>query len=146
MAGWQRQPALVRAVNAMMRALGGGSVTLRLPAGADGGMQRELGIIAPVYQEIELAPVIVRETRSQDPKATERSVRASQASEIEVLISSSALDALIPAFGVADGSSFLELVRQVVYGDVVFAVTQVSAERFAGVAYMYRITAALGNQ
>ncbi|MGZ4816873.1 MAG: hypothetical protein ACXVZV_15775 [Terriglobales bacterium] len=140
MAGWQRQPALVRAVNAMMCALGGASVKLRIPAASDEGTQRELGIAPPVYREAELAPVMVRESESKS-KVADRSVRTAQATQIEVLISSSALDALMPAFGVNDGASFLRLVRQIVYGSLVFAVTQVSEERFAGVTYLYRITA-----
>ena len=140
MAGWQRQPALARAVNAMMRAMGGASVKLRIPASADGGTPRELGIAAATYQEAELAPVIVRETQKPKSKAADRSVRATQA-EIEVLISSSGLDSLMPAFGASDATIFLQMAKQIVYGDLVFAVTSVSAERFAGVAYMYRVTA-----
>jgi len=126
MAGWQRQPAMVRAVNALMRALGGASIKLRIPAPTDGGKQRELGIAAAAYQEAELAPAMVRSTSG---------------GQVEVLISSSALDLLMPAFGANDGANFLRQVQQIVYGDLVFTVTGVRAERFAGVEYMYRMTA-----
>ena len=135
MAAWQRQPALVRAVNAMMRALGGAPVKLRIAAASDAGTQRELGIAAAAYEETELAPVLVRTVTA------DKNVRPTATTQIEVLVASSAVEALIPAFGATDGESFLEMVRQIVYGDLVFAVTQVSAERFAGVAYMYRVTA-----
>jgi len=141
MAGWQRQPALARAVNAMMRALGGATVTLRIPAATDGGTQRELGIAAAAYQEAEVAPVLVREVAKSKSKAADEGVRATQAQEIEVLISSSGLDMLMPAFGVTDGTGFLRMAKQIVYAGIVFSVTEVSADRFAGVEYMYRVTA-----
>jgi hypothetical protein len=138
MAVERRQPALARAANAMMRALGGAAVKLRIPVASTGGTRRELGIAPPMYQEIELAPVIVRETTAdKNVRPTETFVV-----QIEVLISSSALDNVMPGFGATDGRSFLNSVQQIVYGELVFAVTEVSEDRFAGVAYMYHVTAA----
>lgn len=130
MAGAGSQPALARAVNAMMRAMGGAAVKLRMPAATTSGTQRELGIVGSSYQEAEITPVIVRTPASKG-----------ETEQIEVLISSSALDALMPEFGATDGWSFLRMTQQIVYADRVFAVTGVSAERFAGVAYLYRVTA-----
>ena len=49
--------------------------------------------------------------------------------------------ALLPAFGMSDGSGFLRQAQQFVYEGMVFTVTDVSEERFAGVAYMYRVAA-----
>ncbi len=141
MAGWQRQPALVRAVNSMMRALGGATISLRFPAASDGGTQRELGITAATLQEAELGPVVVRESA----ESADKRVRGTQPRQIEALISSSTLDARLPAFGMNDGLSFLRHAQQLVYGGLVFTVTSVSAERFAGVTYMYRV-AAVSNQ
>jgi hypothetical protein len=135
MAGERRQPALARAANAMMRGLGGTSVKLRLPVAATGGTQRELGIAAPVYQEAQLAPVIVRALGEVDGRQ-----------QIEVLIASSTLDAVLAGFGATDGSSFVRQVEQVVYAEQVFCVTDASDDRFAGVAYMHHLTAVAGGQ
>ena len=110
----------------MMRALGGSTITLRLPAASDGGTRRELGITTATLQEVELGPVVVREITG---------------SEIEALISPSTIDAMLPAFGMSDGLSFLRQAQQIVYDGLVFAVTGLSAERFAGVTYMYRVGA-----
>ena len=134
MAGWRRQPALARAVNAMMRALGGAAVTLRLPAAATGGTQREIGATGSTYQEVQLAPVLVRGLARKDGRA-----------QVELLVASNALDQLMPALGATDGFVFLRGVEQIVYGGCVFAVTNVSADRFAGVAYLYHVTA-VSNQ
>jgi len=137
MAGERRQPALARAANAMMRALGGASVKLRIPVASTAGTQRELGIAASVYQEVQLGPVIVRET------AADKTVHSSQ---IEVLISSSTLDSVMPAFGETDARTFLQQVEQVVYAGRVFRVTDLSEDRFAGVAYLYHLTAVASDQ
>lgn len=139
MAGERRQPALARAANAMMRALGSSAVKLRIPVASTGGTQRELGLAPSLLQEAEVAPVIVRETTA----AADKNVRPTQ---IEVLISSSTLDGVMPAFGATDGRTFLEGVQQVVYAGQVFEVTEVSEDRFAGVAYMYHVTAVAAEQ
>ena len=141
MAGGRRQPALVRAVKAMMQALGGASVRLRIPVASASGIQRELGIVASAYQEVQVAPVVVRAAEE-----TADARRNGHITQIEVLISPTALDAITPAVGVADGSTFLRNVEQIVYGERVFSVTDVSADRFAGVAYLYHVMAVASNQ
>jgi hypothetical protein len=135
MAEGRRQPALARAVNSMMRALGGACVTLRTPVASSDGLNRELGITASLYQDAQVAPVIVRDVAEKDGRQ-----------QIEVLISSAALDALMPAVGVADKWEFLRSVEQVVYAQRTFAVTDVSADRFAGVAYLFHVTAVASSQ
>jgi len=142
MAAGRRQPALVRAVNALTRALGGASVKLRLPVANASGVQRELGITGSAYQEVQVAPVVVRHLQGTVGPAKEVDGRE----EIEVLISPTALDAITPAVGIDDGWTFLCGVEQVVHADRVFCVTDVSADRFAGVAYMYHVTAVASTQ
>jgi hypothetical protein len=135
MAGGQRQPALARAVNSMMRALGGACVVLRTPLASPDGVNRELGITASLYQDAQVAPVIVRNLTEKDGRQ-----------QIEVLISASALDALMPAVGVAGKWDFLRSVEQVVFAQKTFAVTDVSADRFAGMAYLFHVTAVASSQ
>ena len=135
MAGTGRQPALARAVNAMMRALGGACVTLRTPLASPDGVNRELGITASLDQDVQVSPVIVRELAEKDGRQ-----------QIEVLISANALDDVTPAVGMADKLSFLRSVEQVAFGGATFAVTDVSADRFAGVAYLFHVTAVSSNQ
>jgi len=142
MAGERRSPALVRAVNALMRSLGGASVKLRVPVATADGLQRELGVAASAYAEVQVAPVMVRHFQSLESAAKEVDGRE----EIEIQISPSALDAVTPSVGIADGWTFLRTVQQVVYAERVYAVTDVSADRFAGVAYMYHMTAVASSQ
>ncbi len=133
----RRQPALARAANAMVRALGGGEVKLRIALASTGGTQRELGISPAAYQELVVAPVIVRQT------AAGKNAGATQpgAAQIEVLISSTVLESAMPGFGTTDGREFLESVQQVVYSGIVFSVTEVGEDRFGGLAYLYHVTA-----
>lgn len=142
MAGGRRQPALVRAVNALMRALGSTSVRLRIPVANTSGVQRELGIAESTYQEAQVAPVVVRHFQGVNGPAKKVGGRE----EIEVLISPAALDDLTTAVGIDDGWTFLRSVEQVAHADRVFSVTDVSADRFAGLAYMYRVTAVASTQ
>jgi len=126
----QRQSALVRAVNGMMRALGGTTVKLRFPNGGAAGTERELGIAAAVCQEVELGPVVLRNVASKDGREV-----------VQMLVSASALDLLIPAMGATSGRDFLKQVQSIVYAERVFVVTEVSAESFGGLEYMFRVSA-----
>ena len=126
----QRQNAMIRAANALTRAVGGATVTLRVVTSAAEGYERELGVTAAACQELELSPVVLRNKGVSDGRA-----------QVEMLVSLHALDALMPACGVADPLEFLKRVGAIVSGGRVFTVTEVSAQRFAGVEYLYRVKA-----
>jgi hypothetical protein len=128
MSGGQRQAAVIRATNALIRALGGASVKVRVAQGVAEGMQRELGLAATGYQELELSPVLLRNIGGEHE-------------EVEMLVSASVLNQAMPACGVADGMEFLKTVQTIVSGGQVYVMTEVSAERFAGVDYLYRVKA-----
>ena len=120
-----RQPVLVRAVNALMRAVGGAEVTLRVAASAPSGLERELGISAATPEEVTLAPVVVRSLAVKDGRES-----------VEVLVSRSALER-----NGRDPGEVVKAATEVVHRGKVFYVTSVTAERFAGIEYMYRLTA-----
>jgi len=126
----QRQNAMIRAANALTRAVGGAAVTLRVVTSAAEGYERELGLNPAACQELELSPVVLRDKGVSDRRA-----------QVEMLVSVHALDALMPTCGVADALEFLKRVRALVSGGRVFTVTEVSAQRFAGVEYLYRVKA-----
>ena len=125
-----RQTVLVRAMNTMVRALGGGPVTLRVPSGAVAGLERELGITAPALEDLEVGPVVVR-------KLVEKAGRA----RVEVIVSTSSLAPLLAARGEDSAYLLLKSAESLMYEGRVFRVTEVGAESFGGVEYMYRMTA-----
>ena len=130
MATWERQPAIVRATNALIRTLGGTSVRLRVSGGTSAGTERELGITSAAYEELEVCPVVLRRMQSEDTR-----------DRIEVVISAGTLEKLTNGSGAGAALEFLKLVVAVVYGDDVFQITNVSAETFGGLEYMYRVRA-----
>lgn len=126
-----RQSVLVRAVNAMVRALGGGWVKLRVPSAAVAGLERELGITPPALDEIEIGPVVVRQLDSREGRA-----------QVQVIVAASSLEGVLAARGEVSAYSLLKVAESLIYQERVFRVTEVSAESFGGMEYMYRLTAA----
>lgn len=124
-----RQTVLARAVNAMVRAMGGGHVKLQLPA-ATPGLERELGITAQLSEEVEVGPVVVRELGLKDGRA-----------QVQVLISASSIQPLMEARGEVSGLAMLKSADSLTYGDREFQVIEVSAETFGSMEYMWRMTA-----
>ncbi len=124
-----RQTMLARAVNAMVRAMGGGSVKLRIPT-ATGGLERELGMTAQLAEEIAVGPVVVREFSLKDGRA-----------QVQLLISASSMQAVMDARGEVSGLAMLKSVESLVYCEREFRVTGVTAETFVGMEYLWRIEA-----
>jgi len=124
-----RQTVLVRAMNTMVRALGGGPMTLRVPSAAVVGLVRELGMTAPALEELEVGPVVVR-------KLADKAGR----SRVEVIVSASSLAPLLAARGEDSAYLLLKSAESLMYEQRVFRVTEVSAESFGGLEYMYRVT------
>ena len=124
-----RQTVLVRAMNTMVRALGGGPMTLRVPSAAVVGLERELGMTAPALEELEVGPVVVR-------KLADKAGR----SRVEVIVSASSLAPLLAARGEDSAYLLLKSAESLMYEQRVFRVTEVSAESFGGLEYMYRVT------
>lgn len=125
----ERQTVLVRAVNAMVRAMGGGSVRLRLPSSAPLGLERELGIAPSLEEEIEIGPVVVRTLEAKEGRA-----------RVQLVIAASSLDPVMVARGESNGYALLKNAVSMMYGDCVFRVTEVSTEEFGGLEYMWRVT------
>jgi hypothetical protein len=126
--GQGRQSVLARAVNAMVRAMGGGSVQLRIPTAVP-GLQRELGMAAQLSEEMEVGPVVVRELERKNGRAG-----------VQVLISSGVLQPHLDARGETSGLALLKQVESIAYGERVFSVTDVNAETFGGLEYMWRLS------
>lgn len=124
-----RQTVLVRAMNTMVRALGGGPMTLRVPSAAVVGLERELGMTSPALEELEVGPVVVR-------KLADKAGR----SRVEVIVSASSLAPLLAARGEDSAYLLLKSAESLMYEQRVFRVTEVSAESFGGLEYMYRVT------
>ena len=128
-----RESVLVRAVDSMLRALGGTEVTLRFPQPAAGDeRQAELGLVAHGSQEARIAPVVVNRKLPE---------RGSMKRQVEVLISSSTMAQLVQQRGEQDARAALKSAISVDYAGTTWSVAEVDAETFAGIEYLYRVTA-----
>jgi hypothetical protein len=125
--------AAVRAADAMLRTLGGAEVVLLFAAsGLPADRVAELGLVDPGVEQVSIAPVIVRELATENNGPRRR---------IELVAGRSAMAEQVSQRNVASAEALFETALGVVYGGEVFHIEGFVVERFAGVAYLYRVVA-----
>jgi len=117
----------------MMHSLGGETVVLlfaSLPVPGDTASQ--LGLVDPGVDEVAIGPVIARglPTDSNGPRR-----------RVEFLLPASAVAPELPARGFASGEGLLGAALGVVYQNQIFHIEGFTSEEFAGIPYLYRISA-----
>ena len=125
--------ALVRAADALLRALGGDTVSLLLPATAMASdAAGQLGLVDPGVQESIFSPVVTRAlatgTLGRDGGLSSRCRRRRLSSRLSALGMGTAEDLFDAALGL-------------MYGGDLFHIETVVPENFAGTAYFYVVTA-----
>lgn len=123
----------VRAAEAMLATLGGTEVILLFAAaGMPGDRASELGLVDPGVEQVRIAPVIVRElaTESNGPRR-----------RLELLAGRSTMAEQISQRNVGSAEVLFETALGVVYQGELFHIEGFYVERFAGVAYLYRVLA-----
>ena len=121
------------AANAILQTLGGTEVTLLFPAaGMPAEDASELGLADPGVEQAFVSPVIVREvpTESSGPRR-----------RIELLVGRAALAQEVSQRNVASPEVLFQMALGVVYQGELFHIEGFTAKQFAGMAYLYRITA-----
>ena len=125
--------AAARAADAMLHTLGGAEVSLLLPAsGLPAEAVAELGLVDPGVEQAPISPVIVRELATENNGPRRR---------IELVAGRSALAAQVSQHNVASADVLFERALGVVYEGEIFHIEGFVVERFAGVAYLYRVVA-----
>jgi hypothetical protein len=117
----------------MLRALGGETVSLLLPASAtasDSGGQ--LGLVDPGVQVVVISPVAVHRLPTSNLGPRRR---------IEFTLPASAIALQLPELGMGTADDLFELVLGLKYGPDLFHIESVEPENFAGVPYFYVLTA-----
>jgi len=124
---------LVRAADALLRALGQDSVSLVLPATAMAGdAAGQLGLVDPGVQEVVISPVITREVSTGNLGPRRR---------IEFTLPASAITHQLPSLGMASGDDLFRAVIGLNYSNDLFHVESVVPESFAGTVCFYVVTA-----
>jgi len=125
--------AAARAADAMLQTLGGTSVILLFPAaGMPPDATAELGLVDPGVVQAAIAPVIVRELTTENNGPRRR---------IELVAGRSAMAELVSQRNVASADVLFETALGMVYQGDIFHIEGFVVDRFAGVAYLYRVVA-----
>jgi len=125
--------AAARAADAMMRTFGGTQVTLLFAAaGMPAEAAAELGLVDPGVTQAAITPVLVRELTTENSGPRRR---------IELVVGRSALAEQVSQRNVASADVLFETALGVVYEGEIFHIEGFVVERFAGVAYLYRVLA-----
>jgi hypothetical protein len=125
--------ALVRAADAMLRSLGGTQVRFLLPQmGMPNDPSVQLGLVDPGVEEVNLAPVVVRNlpTSSTGPRR-----------RLELLIPTTAISQELNSRNLASAQAFFDSALGVVHDSELLHIEGVATEYFAGTAYLYRVVA-----
>ncbi len=125
--------AVVRAAEAILQTLGGAEVTLLFAAaGLPADRASELGLVDPGVDQVAICPVIVREVTTDNSGPRRR---------IEVLAGRSATAEQVSQRNVASADVLFETALGLVYQGEMFHIEGFVVERFAGLAYLYRVMA-----
>jgi hypothetical protein len=121
-----------RAADALLRAAGGRSVLLRMPAPATAAdVTEQLGSATPRFQDIPLAPVAFRKARAV--------TAASKPAKWELLVSATAVTNIVTSLAYASASVLFEKVLGVLVDDELLKVLSATEEQAFGQPYAYRL-------
>ncbi len=124
-----RSFATRRCADAMLRGLGGTRVTLRVADASTGDTQSQLGLEAPVSEDIVLWPAVVKAQKPADDGSR----------RFEVLLSSTAVKAAAEARGIGDAASWLLTAQGLLYRETLLHIDSVISNHFAGSEYVYHV-------
>jgi hypothetical protein len=124
--------AAARSTDVLLRALGGRSVMLRVPAPAvPADVTEQLGIAAPIFQDQPLAPVVFRKARA--------TVSDGKAAKFELLVSATAVQSLVGSLAYSSASLLFANAFGVLCDDELFEVESATSEQAFGQPYVYRL-------
>jgi hypothetical protein len=128
--------AAMRAADVLLRCAGGRAVLLRMPAQASAGDTTEqLGLAAPTFQDVELAPVVFRKSR----QAVTTQAAVGKVARWELMVSASAVNALVGSLGYSAASVLFATAFGVLIDGVLMAVESVTESEVFGAPYVYRV-------
>ncbi len=121
-----------KVTDVLLRAANGRAVKLRLPAPAvPGSAAEQLGLAVPEFQDVELAPVVFRKTRAK--------VAADKPAQREMLVSATAVIALVANSGIASASALFASAFGVLVDDALLTITSFSEMEAGGAICSYRL-------
>lgn len=120
-----------RAADAMVRALGGAQITLRIAGPSAGDTNSQLGLAAPMSEDLQISPAIVRTIAPA----------ANGSKRIEVTLSAKAVKPLADQYGVDDIPSWLLTAEGLLFRGKLMHIDTVISDHLGGMDYLYHIMA-----
>jgi len=124
---------MVRATDAMLRALGGDQVSMLFPLiTMPNDPAAQLGLADPGVEEVIFCPVVVRSlvTPATGPRR-----------RLEFMLSGATVAAELTSRNVTSAEILFDGALGVLYDNDLFHIENVTTELFAGTAYLYRVLA-----
>ena len=123
----------LRAADSFLRALGGTQISLRIPSPVSNpGTASEIGLAAPLYQDVALAPAVVRALINSKPTIAQ--------ARFEFLISATAVQQQMLLNNFSSAADFFSSALGIVYNSDLLRIEQLASDDFAGAPYLYRVT------
>jgi hypothetical protein len=124
--------AAARVTDVLLRAMGGRTVMLRMPAPAvPTDVTEQLGIATPTFQDIPLGPVFYRKARA--------TVAEGKAAKWEMLVSATVVESLVGSLTYASASVLFAAAYSVLSDDELFEIESATQEQVFGQPYVYRL-------
>ena len=121
-----------RSTDVLLRAMGGRSVMLRMPAPAvPADVTEQLGIATPEFQDLPLTPVVFRKARATTVDG--------KAAKVELMVSATAVQGLVGSLAYGSASLLFANAFGVLCDDELFAVESATSEQAFGQPYVYRL-------
>jgi len=124
--------AAARATDVLLRAMGGRTVMLRMPAPAvPTDVTEQLGIAMPTFQDIPLGPVVYRKARA--------TVAEGKAAKWELLVSATVVESLVGSLTYASASVLFAAAYGVLSDDELLEIESATQDQVFGQPYVYRL-------
>lgn len=121
-----------RLADALLRSQGGTTAFLQMPpATGDTSDAGQLGIDAPNFQSLPLAPVVFRRVRA--------TMTEGQPAKYELIISGAAVQAAVGAMQIASADLLFQMAAGVAVAGELFLIEAVSLSECLGTVYVYRL-------
>ncbi len=120
-----------RAADAMVRALGGAQITLRIADPSAGDTNSQLGLTPPTCEDLQIYPAVVRTIAPA----------ANGSKRIEVTLSAKAVKPLAQEHGVDDVPTWLLTAEGILFRGKLMCIDTVISDHLGGIDYLYHIMA-----
>ncbi len=124
--------AAARAVDVLLRAMGGRAVMLRLPAPAvPGDVTEQLGAAVPDFRDVPLAPVVFRKARA--------TLAEGKPAKYELLVSATVVEAIVGSLAFASASLLFATAYGVLVDEELLEIAAAADEQVFGQPYVFRL-------